>query len=224
MVLRTASASAAVTQATQPAACRPAANTVRTRKAPARADRAGAISRSIEAAPEAPTPARPPVAFDRRGRNAERSQLAADQVAADADLLRDIRKRAALLAHRHNRCDLVLEQRHPPCLLGRRQLAAVFQPARVAGSPSGCRASRALSLPESVAGPMPALPSGAVARGRARRERRALRTAGCGSAATRCRPNRRRFASSEAGLRATDARPRPHASRGKELTRSRQMA
>ena len=63
---------------------------------------------------------------------------------------------------------------------------------------------------------MPALPSGAVARGRARRERRALRTAGwCGSAATRRRPNRRRFASGEAGLRATDARPRPHATRGK---------
>src|SRR5271166_6531869 len=134
MVLRTASASAAVTQATQPAAYRPAANTVRTRRAPARADRAGAVSRSIEAAPEAPTPARSPIGFDRRGPNAERSQLAADQVSADADLLRDIRKRAALLAHRHNRCDLVLEQRHPPYLLGRRQLAAVFQPARVAGN------------------------------------------------------------------------------------------
>jgi len=62
---------------------------------------------------------------------------------------------------------------------------------------------------------MPALPSGAVARGRARRERRALRTAWCGSAVTRRRPNRRRFASGEAGLRATDARPRPHATRGK---------
>jgi hypothetical protein len=62
---------------------------------------------------------------------------------------------------------------------------------------------------------MPALPSSAVARGRARRERRALRTAGCGSAATRRRPNRRRFASGEAGLRVTDARPRPHATRGK---------
>jgi hypothetical protein len=95
--------------------------------------------------------------------------------------------RAALLAHRHDRCDLVLEHRHPLCLWGRRQLAAVFRPARVVGNMGAwcdrqfrallpahrlaraslgfdldVRASWALSLARSIDGPMPAFPSGAV--------------------------------------------------------------
>jgi hypothetical protein len=88
---------------------------------------------------------------------------------------------------------------------------------------------RSLSLPRSVAGPMPAFsPSGAVVWGRARRPRKPLRTAvvrklrAFFGATSRCRPNRRRFSrhhrrlrlGGEAGVAAADAPPKPHVTRG----------
>src|SRR3984957_17502073 len=156
----------------------------------------------VEAPPETPPPAGPAIGFDMAGGDPARPQLAPDHLAADPDLLGDIGKGPPLPAQRDDRRDFVVEQRHASGLLCRGQLAAVLRPAWVMGDIGALcqrqfgtllRAHRAAlaawGLDRSVGhGPGSCCPrcspagcrrlaSGAVARGRARRARHALRTA-----------------------------------------------
>ena len=54
-------------------------------------------------------------------------------VTANADFFRDVRERAALLAHLNDQRDFVFHQRHALRFLRRGQLAPVFRPTRVVG-------------------------------------------------------------------------------------------
>ena len=156
----------------------------------------------FDAPPETLPPAGPAIGIDGTGVDAPRPQLSADHITADADLLGDVGKRPALTAQRHDRRHLVVEQHHALRRLGSGELAAVRRPARVvgdigalchgqlgallgthlgalAGLGLGLRVGRRLGscCPWCPPARCRRLASGAVARGRARRARHALRAA-----------------------------------------------